>query len=143
MKPKQQIRTRFLNFLRRYFNPLTLRIARGSSGPFALVRHVGRRSGKQYETPIIVGPIDNGFVIELTYGPDVDWYKNVLAAGGCTLRWHGKDYLLNKIEPLDAETGRSAFPLPARLILRLIRRQHFVKMTTQATTETSLNVHQS
>jgi hypothetical protein len=37
-----------------------------------------------YETPIFVEPFDRGFVIELTYGPQVDWYKNVLAAGGCT-----------------------------------------------------------
>ena len=128
MKPKQPIRTRFLNFLRRYFNPLTLRIARGSSGPFALVRHVGRRSGKQYETPIIVQPSEDGFVFELTYGPEVDWYQNVLAAGGCILRWHGEDYVIDKIEPLDTETGLSLFPLPARLLLRATRRQHFLKM---------------
>ncbi len=80
MKLKQQIRAHFLNFLKHYFNPLTRRIARSSFGPFALVRHVGRRSGKQYETPIIVQPVDDGFVFELTYGPEVDWYKNMLAA---------------------------------------------------------------
>lgn len=132
MKPKKTIRMRFLNFLRRYFNPLTLRIARGSSGPFALVRHVGRRSGKQYETPIIVQPIDKGFLFELTYGPEVDWYQNVMAAGGCTLRWHGKDYVINQIEPMDTETGLSLFPLPARLILRALRRQHFFRMIPAA-----------
>ena len=131
MKPKQQIRTRFLNFLKHYFNPLTRRIARNSYGPFALVRHVGRRSGKRYETPIIVQPADDGFVFELTYGPDVDWYKNVLAAGGCTIHWHGKDYVIDKIEPLSTETGLSAFPLPERLLLRAVRRQHFMKMITQ------------
>ena len=135
MKAKQQIRTQFLNFLRHYFNPLTRRIARSSFGPFAIVQHVGRRSGKQYETPIIVGPAADGFVMELTYGPEVDWYKNVLAAGGCTVIWHGKDYVIDKIEPLDIETGRSAFPLPARLILRIARLQHFVKMTVAGSGE--------
>src|SRR5215470_10896012 len=129
MNLKQQIRAHFLDFLKHYFNPLTRRIARSSSGPFALVRHVGRRSGKQYETPIIVQPVDDSFVFELTYGPEVDWYKNVLAAGGCTLIWHGKSYAIDKLEPLDAETGRDAFPLPAQLILRLLQRQHFVKMS--------------
>lgn len=128
MKPKQQIRTSFLNFLKRYFNPLILRIAYGSFGPFAVVRHVGRRSGKHYETPIIVKPVADGFVFELTYGVDVDWYKNVVAAGGCTIVWHGKDYLINKIQPLDTETGRAAFPLPERLILLALNRRHFLKM---------------
>jgi deazaflavin-dependent oxidoreductase (nitroreductase family) len=128
MKPKQQIRTRFLNFLKRYFNPLTRRIAYSSFGPFAVVRHVGRRSGKQYETPIIVQPADDGFVFELTYGPDVDWYKNILAAGGCSILWHGQTYMINKIEPLDTETGRATFPLPERLILRVLKRRHFMKM---------------
>jgi len=73
----------------------------------------------------------NAFVIELTYGPDVDWYKNVLAAGRCTISWHRKDYLIGTIEPLDAESGRAAFPKPARLILRVLRMKHFVKMTVQ------------
>ncbi len=131
MKLERQILPHFLNFLKHYFNPLTRRIARSSFGPFAIIRHVGRRSGRHYETPIIVGPASDGFVIELTYGPEVDWYKNVLAAGSCTIRWHGKDYVLDKIEPLATENGRSAFPWLARLILRVTRRRHFVKMTAQ------------
>lgn len=70
-------------------------------------------------------------MIELTYGSDVDWYKNVLAAGGCTILWHGRDYVINGIEPLEAETGRAAFPLPERLILRLLGMKQFLKMKTQ------------
>lgn len=143
MKLKQQIRVHFLNFLKHYFNPLTRRIARSSFGPFALVQHVGRRSGKQYETPIIVQPVADGFVFELTYGPEVDWYKNVLAAGSFTLRWHGKDYAIDKLEPLDTAVGMSAFPLPARLLLRAIKRQHFLKMIVENTPVISTNVHQS
>ena len=73
MTSKGTIRLRFLKFLNRRFNPLTRKIARGSFGPFAIVRHIGRRSGKPYETPIIVQPYEDGFVFELTYGPDVDW----------------------------------------------------------------------
>jgi deazaflavin-dependent oxidoreductase (nitroreductase family) len=131
MKLKQPIRKGFLLFLKNYFNPLTRRIARSSHGPFAIVQHVGRRSGKPYETPIMVQPAEDGFVIELTYGPEVDWYKNVLAAGGCTIFWHGRDYAIDKIEPMDKETGRAAFPLPERFILRLLGMRHFLKMKTR------------
>ncbi len=128
MTLKQRIRKRLLILLKHTLNPLTRRLARTSHGPFAIIQHVGRRSGRQYETPIILGLAADGFVLELTYGPNVDWYRNVQAAGGCTLIWHGKTYHISKLEPLSAERGRSAFPLPARLILRLIGAQHFVKM---------------
>jgi hypothetical protein len=79
-----------------------------------------------------VSPVEDGFVIELTYGVDVDWHKNVLAAGGCTLVWHGKEYRIDEIEPLDVETGRAAFPLSQQLILRLLRRKHFEKLKFSA-----------
>ena len=114
--------------LKHTLNPLTRKIAHSSFGPFSVIQHVGRRSGKHYETPIIAAHLDKDFVIELTYGPEVDWYKNVLAAEGCTLIWHGKSYVIDKLEPLDAKTGRDAFPLPAQLILFLLQRRHFVKM---------------
>ena len=52
-----------------------------------------------------------------------------MAAGGCTIVWHGKDYVIDTIEPIDPATGRAAFPAPARLILRILNMQHYVKMT--------------
>ena len=131
MSLQQQLRNALLIVLKYTLNPLTRRLAQSSFGPFTIVRHVGRRSGKLYETPIIVSPVKDGFVIELTYGHDVDWHKNVLAAGGCTVVWHGKEYVIDKIEPLDTETGRAAFPSPQRLILRLLGRKHFEKMKFQ------------
>lgn len=132
MTLQQQLHKRWRIMLKHTLNPLTLRLARSAFGPFSLIRHVGRRSGKQYETPIVVAPLDDGFVVELTYGRNVDWYKNVQAAGGCTLLWHGKDYVINKIEPLDTKMGQAAFPPPARLVFYLLHLQHFVKMTPQA-----------
>jgi deazaflavin-dependent oxidoreductase (nitroreductase family) len=124
----QRLRHGFLNGLKYGLNPLTLKLGHGSFGPFAIVRHVGRKSGKRYETPIIVSPVKDGFVIELTYGHNVDWHKNVIAAGGCTLVWHGKEYAIDKIEPLDTETGRSAYPFPQSFVLRLLNRQDFEVM---------------
>lgn len=128
---QRQLHKDFLIVLKHTLNPLTRRIAHSSFGPFSIVRHVGRRSGKLYETPIIVSPVNDGFVIELSYGHDVDWHKNVLAAGGGTIIWHSKEYVFNKIEPLDPETGRAAFALPQRLILRLLGKKDFEKLTVQ------------
>ncbi len=127
MSLRQQLRHGLLVTLKHTLNPLTRRLARSSFGPFSLVRHVGRRSGNVYETPIIAARVPDGFVIELTYGPDVDWHKNVLAAGGCVLIWRGRAYAIGRIEPLDATARRSAYPQPQRTILRLLGRTHFEK----------------
>ena len=131
MSLQQQLRKGLLIVLKFSLNPLIRRIAQSSIGPFTIVRHVGRRSGKLYETPIIVSRVEDGFVIELTYGYDVDWHKNVLAAGGCTLVWHGKEYVIDRIEPLDPSTGRAAFPSLQQRILRILGRKHFEKLKVQ------------
>lgn len=128
MNVKQQLHRGWLIILKYTLNPLTRRLARSSIGPFTIVRHIGRRSGKVYETPIIAAPIKDGFVIELTYGHDVDWHKNVLAAGGCTILRHGREFVIDQIEPVDAETGRAAFSRPQQIILRLLGRKDFEKL---------------
>ena len=45
--------------------------------------------GRLYQTPVNVFAAKDGYVFALTYGPDTDWVKNVLAAGGCELRTRG------------------------------------------------------
>ncbi len=117
----------------RYFNKQVLnkamiKIAGRSYSPIAIVHHTGRRSGKSFETPVIAEPVADGFLFALTYGSQVDWYRNVQAAGRCTLRWHGKNYLLEKPEPLESEAALPAYPLPFRLILKIMAIRHFFRM---------------
>lgn len=118
-------------------NRITRRFASFSRGPFALIRHIGRRSGKTYETPIMVEPVGDDFVIALTYGPEVDWYRNVLAAGHCTLLWHGRVYALDKPEPMAVQMALPVFPQPQRLILRMLGTQHFVRMKSERVARTA------
>jgi len=115
-------------FNKHYFNRLVHMFAGVSHTPFALIRHVGRRSGKPYETPIIVMRQGSAFVIALTYGPEVDWYRNVKAAGGATLLWHNQEFALKQPETLAAEAGLAAFPPPFRQILGLLGTRDFVRM---------------
>lgn len=120
----------FLDRIRVFNKYVTNRILRvfayASRGPFAMIRHVGRRSGKPYETVIMVWPLRDGFVIALTYGPKVDWYQNILAAGGGSVYWHKRVYAIGKPEPISAEQALPAFPAPFKQILRRQGVQHFV-----------------
>jgi deazaflavin-dependent oxidoreductase (nitroreductase family) len=98
-------------------------------GPFALVKHVGRKSGKPYEATIMAFPINGGFMIALTYGPNVDWYQNVKAAGQCQLVFHNRTFAINHVEPMDAATALPLFPQPQKSILKSLGLVHdFVKM---------------
>ena len=92
-------------------------------GPFAIIRHVGRRSGKSYETVIWVWQMREGFVIALTYGPEVDWYRNMRAAGGGKIFWHKRLYVVGKPEQIDTEKALQAFPAFFKLIFRTFGRQ--------------------
>lgn len=121
-------RSAWLAFIAKTINPRALAAAKSGRGPFALVRHVGRKSGTVYETPIIVAPIPEGFVAELTYGPKVAWYQNSLAAGGCELVVHGESFTIDRITDLDAAAGLRAYGPPRSWVLRLLRRHEFLTL---------------
>lgn len=118
-------------FVKRFVNPVLRNVAQSSRGPFALLRHVGRSSGKTYEIPIMVWPVQDGFVIELTYGPQVDWLRNLQAAGRGSLRWHKREFVLQKPEFIEAEAGWRALPGWTRPVLRLSGEHQFVKLASQ------------
>ena len=120
------MRTGWLTILKHTLNPVAIRAARRGSGPFSLIEHVGRKTGKRYETPIIVAPVDAGFVAELTYGPNVAWYQNARAAGGCVVRYHGRPFTIDRIDELDAPAGLKAYGAPRSWVLRLLRRHDFL-----------------
>ena len=122
-------------FNKRSLNPLVVKIAGGRYSPVALVKHRGRTSGKEYRTPVLLKQVRGGFVLALTYGNKVDWYRNVVAAEGGTIRWHGRDYRVGAPVPIEREAGIRAFPPPLRVILRLNETEHFIKMKNEAAVE--------
>jgi len=119
------IKRRFLWLINHTLNRITGWLARRGHGPFSLVRHAGRKTGTVYETPLILARIPKGFVAELTYGPEVDWYRNIVAAGHCEVVYKGKDYVIDRIEPYSAAKGLAAFGNPRKQILKLLRRSNF------------------
>ncbi len=62
----------------------------------SVIRHVGRRSGRSYQTPVVAVEHDDEFLIALPYGKRTDWTKNVLASGLASLVSHGQAYDLDQ-----------------------------------------------
>ncbi|HET9495543.1 MAG TPA: nitroreductase family deazaflavin-dependent oxidoreductase [Chloroflexia bacterium] len=107
-------------FSKRTLNPLVLRFAGKRFFPFGVLHHVGRNSGKRYETPVGLARVRGGFVMALTYGADVDWARNLRAAGHGTLVHQGRTYRLTEPRVIGVR-GRRAFPLFERVPLTVMR----------------------
>jgi deazaflavin-dependent oxidoreductase (nitroreductase family) len=99
-------------------NRLVLRSAGHRDSRYAIVRHVGRRSGKMYATPIVPYLVDNGFLIALPYGPDVDWLRNLQAAGQATIQLYDITYIVGCPEVLTEERALSLLSEPNACRLR-------------------------
>jgi deazaflavin-dependent oxidoreductase (nitroreductase family) len=113
----------------RLLNPLIRQVAgRRGVSPFAVLHHRGRRSGRWYATPVAAQPVGDGFVVPLTFGEGADWFQNVLAAGGCVIRWNGADYSLAAPSVIDWAAARSAFSPLERLLVPLIGIERFVRL---------------
>lgn len=95
---------------------------------FGILTHVGRKSGKVYPTPVNVFRAPNGFVIALTYSSQCEWVKNVLAAGGCKLKSRGRNYQLSAPHVVH-DPARRRFPIPVRLILRLVGADEYMELS--------------
>jgi deazaflavin-dependent oxidoreductase (nitroreductase family) len=113
-------------FTTKVFNPIARRFASRLPG-FGVLIYQGRTSGRTYHTPLNVFRDGQTYVFALTYGSDVQWVRNVLAAGGCTLRIRGRDVRLAEPEVFVDPAARLV-PVPVRLFLRLMRVTEFMRM---------------
>jgi deazaflavin-dependent oxidoreductase (nitroreductase family) len=99
-------------------NPILRHVAWWAPG-FAMVTHVGRRSGAVRRTPVNIFPHGAGYAIALTYGRDSEWVKNVEAAGGCVVETRGRQVRLARPTVVH-DPSRRMVPWPVRVVLRLI-----------------------
>lgn len=128
---KQSIYNVVRKLNKRFTNKILIHISGKRFGHFAILTHVGRKSGKRYQVPIIAEPFPGGFVVALTYGRKVDWLANLLHNGCCELRWKEQDLRLVKPEVIGKEAGLAAFPALLRSMLRLAGIQEFVRLTRE------------
>lgn len=126
---RQAVRNSLRGTISRRFNPVILALAgRRHVRLFAVLYHKGRRSGRDFTTPVTALATSDGFVISLTFGEGADWYRNVRAAGGCVLRWNGSNYTLVDPEVIDWAAAQPAFNAVERLLVPLIGIDQFVRL---------------
>jgi deazaflavin-dependent oxidoreductase (nitroreductase family) len=119
---------RMARFNRLVTNRLTRPVATRLPG-FGVVVHTGRRSKREYRTPVNVFEAPGGYVIALTYGVEADWVKNVLAAGGCELVSRGHQLRLQAPELVHDE-DRALVPAFVRPALRFLDVADFLRLST-------------
>lgn len=107
-----------IDFFRRYNklieNPMALRVAGGSGEQITAVHHRGRRSGRPYVTPVWAERIGRSFYIQLPYGADVDWCRNIMAEGHCVLEHDGVRY--STFAPMIVPAAEAVPVLPPGLL---------------------------
>jgi deazaflavin-dependent oxidoreductase (nitroreductase family) len=113
-------------FDRRVVNRLTRPFAAWLPG-FAVVGHTGRRSGRRYGTPVNLFRSGDAYVIALSYGPESDWVRNVIAAGGCVVRTRGGTTHLEDPR-IVTDPSATLVPRAIRPILKATRCTDFMEL---------------
>lgn len=107
---------------------LPLRSA-GQPGAYAsVVYHVGRSSGRPYETPVGAVPTGDGFAIALPYGLNTDWLQNVLASGSARIMNEGKAYRVERPEVVALTVADHYFSAGDQRAHRLFGVEHCLRV---------------
>ncbi|WP_423465223.1 nitroreductase family deazaflavin-dependent oxidoreductase [Promicromonospora sp. MS192] len=101
-------------------NPWMLRIA-GHVPPWVVLHHVGRRSGKEYATPLVAfaaQPQEQVVaVLPLPWGPGTDWARNTMSSGTVRLTRGGDEFEVRDVRLVPAaEAVGWLAPVPARAL---------------------------
>jgi deazaflavin-dependent oxidoreductase (nitroreductase family) len=115
----------FRKFLTAY-NGLARRASGTPRSSWGLLSHIGRRSGRRYQTSLGTTVFGDGFLLPLGYGIGSDWYRNIMATGRCELAWKGHTYQLAGPELITGPKPLQAWPPRDRILLRLAGIHDFV-----------------
>ncbi len=93
--------------------------------PWTVILHRGRRSGRQYRTPLLAFRHDRTLVIALLYGEKSDWLRNLKAGGGGYVIRAGRTFKVGEPRVIDTSdaTVLRRFSPPTRRYCRLAEKQ--------------------
>jgi hypothetical protein len=76
---------------------------------YGLLVHRGRSSGREYRTPLVIRPVEGGFVIPMPFGESTQWAKNILTGGVGQIVWNGRTWDVDSPELIDEAAAGPAF----------------------------------
>ena len=109
---------RFMRQVNRVFTNHVLGTFAWLVPPFAVVHHVGRRSGLRYRTPVVAFRSSAGLVIPMTYGRDVDWARNMVRANGAEIERGGRRVAVRNPRIVGFDEAAARLPATARPVFR-------------------------
>ena len=121
---------RVRRFNRAVTNPRVLRSAGSPGASTAVIHHVGRVSGRSYQTPVGTFAVGDDFVIALPYGPGTDWVRNVLANGSATIVHQGRTVRAHQPEVVPTADVVRDLPSSEQRTLRLFRVDQCLRVRT-------------
>ncbi len=95
---------------------------------WAIVAHVGRSSGRAYKTPVAIQRAPAGFVIPIPFGEATQWTRNVLAAGGASVRWQGGEHRVGYPRVVEWPDARADFNPFLRALVPAIGIKSFLRV---------------
>ena len=77
--------------------------------------HRGRKSGKEYVTPLCMSSTPKGFIVPAAFGPQVDWLVNLRATPQSRVFYEGATYetlaeVIDLEQALDYAGGKPGCP---------------------------------
>lgn len=117
-----------LRRIARLGSPLSVHLAgRRFVTIWAVIYYRGRRSGKEYATPIAIGVTPDSFVIPMPFA-GAQWVQNVIAAGECRIRWNGREHIATEPEIIAAPEAAKAFGPIVRRVVPVVGIQRFLRL---------------
>jgi deazaflavin-dependent oxidoreductase (nitroreductase family) len=131
-QPPKSLHNKFLDGVRVFnkyiFNHITLTFAGSEKGPFSVLYHTGRRSGRSYRTPVLATYLDGTIIIPLSYGENVDWLRNILAAGCCEIQHKNVRILAINPVVMDAAAALAMLPEERRKLLERFKLEKYLRL---------------
>ncbi len=112
-----------LHVTNRILGPLAKRLP-----GMGIVVHTGRRTHRQYRTPVMFFRRGGKFIFALTYGRESHWVQNVLSGGSCDFETQGRTLRLSNPR-LFHDPQRSVAPMPHHLILGMLNVSDFLELS--------------
>lgn len=91
-------------------NKWTLNPRELAKGERPVIIHVGRTSGREYQTPLDAHAVDGGYLFVPVYGVNSDWVRNVLVAGRARVRVDGSEVELTAPRLIDTDAAFALLP---------------------------------